>query len=449
VRGTSPGERNLSGEWLRLTARFLKVFRLKSDNTRRRIPVVHQLAATDCGAAALAMVLQYHGVYVGLDEIRRALGVGRNGISITALLRTARLYGLRGRGVRAEIEDLHSLPVGTILHWQFHHYVVLESIGPTSASVVDPACGRRIVSLANFRRAFTGVALILEPSEAFASHPAKPKGIWGLLRIVFENRNLLFRILSISAIIQILSAAMPLVTGMLIDRVVPNRDYSLLFMLATAYLGFQVFNALAGFIRAHLFIHFQTQLETSFTLGFLDHLVELPYSFFQQRAAGDLMMRLGSNKSVREILSSTSLSTVMDGLMVGLYLILLLFESVTLTAMVVGLAFVRVLLVIVMRQKQREYLADNLELSARSQTYEIEMLSGMETLKAMGLEQRAAEHWSSLFVDGLNISIRRGRLEAIFAALQNITTVRLNVEENQLVNVFGEFCVCIGSLKSA
>lgn len=393
--------------------------KLAPESFSQRIPLVRQLSATDCGAAALAMALAYHGKQVPLAELRQSLGVGRNGTSAAALLRTGRLYGLRGRGVRAEVSDLAALPPGSILFWEFSHYVVLDGAAGNIVNIVDPAGGRRKVPIEKFRRAFTGVALIFEPSEEFTPGKAKPERAWGLIKQVFERKGLLARILSISAIIQILSAAMPLLTGVLIDRVVPRRDYSLLLILAAAYLVFQVFYTLAGFIRAHLLLYLQTHVEASFTLRFLDHLIELPYSFFQQRTAGDLMMRLGSNSSIKEILTSTTLSTLMDGFMVSLYLVLLMLVNVPLTLLVMAIAAMRTLLVVLMRHKQRELLAENLENTARSQTYQVEMLSGMETLKAMGLEHRAAENWSNLFVDGLNISVQRGKLDAIFSALQS------------------------------
>jgi ATP-binding cassette, subfamily B, bacterial len=424
-----------------LLDRFPALRNLARDAARRRIPLVRQLSATDCGAAALAMALAYHGKEVPLAEIRQVLGVGRNGTKGSALLSAGRLYGLRGRSVRVEVENLEALSSGSILYWEFRHYVVLEHVGPNFVRIVDPAGGRRRVPMATLRRAFTGVALIFEPSEAFKPGKTKRNRNWGLLKEVFERWGLLGRILSTSAIVQILSAVMPILTGVLIDRVVPQRNYSLLFLLAAAYVVFQLFNALSSFIRAQLLLYLQTQVEASFTLRFLDHLMELPYSYFQQRTAGDLMMRLGSNARIKEILTSTTLSTLMDGFMVSLYLILLMLANVPLTLMIIAVAMAQVLVAVLMRHKQRELTAETLELSARSQTYQVEMLSGMETLKSMGMEHRAAENWSNFFVDSLNISVKRGRLDAIFATLQNL----LSTVSTLAIMFYGTYLVLNGS----
>lgn len=403
-----------------LLSGFPALPKLTAGMSSGRIPLVRQLTATDCGAAALTMVLGYYGKEVSLAEIRQSLGVGRNGTTAAGLLRVGRLYGLRGRGVRAEMRDLSSLPTGAILHWEFNHYVVLQDVSSDTANIVDPASGRRAVPIAKLRQAFTGIALLFEPTELFTQGSAKTRRAWGLVRQVTARWGLLARLIFTSIIIQALSAAMPLLTGVLIDRVVPRQDYSLLFILAGSYIAFQIFNAFAGFVRAHLLLYFQTQVEASFTLQFLEHLIELPYSFFQQRTAGDLMMRLGSNSSIKEILTSTTLSTLLDGFMVSLYLVLLMVANTSLTLMVIAIAAMRILLVVAMRHRQRELLAESLEISARSQTYQVEMLSGMETLKAMGMEHRVAENWSNVFVNSLNVSVRRGRLEAVFSALQSL-----------------------------
>src|SRR5262245_59960099 len=95
------------------------------------------------------------------------MGVGRDGASALAILDTAKGYGLRGRGVRVDVDDLEYLAQGTILHWEFSHFVVFASLREDSVEIVDPARGRRRVPLEQFRRSFTGIALILEPAEDF------------------------------------------------------------------------------------------------------------------------------------------------------------------------------------------------------------------------------------------------------------------------------------------
>ena len=390
------------------------------DQRRRRIPPVRQLTATDCGAAALAMVLGYHGRHVPLEEVRSALRPGRNGSNLGSLVRVGETYGLRGRTVTMEITDLASLPTASILHWEFRHFVVFERADSETVDIVDPATGERSVPIAAFRRAFTGVALLFEPTDRFERAPARPSLVTSVYKQLLEHRGLIARLVTLSILVQVLSAALPLLTGVLIDRVVPRKDYSLLVLLAVSYGGLQLFGAIVGLLREYLSIHFRTALELALTLRFVDHLVDLPYSFFQQRTSGDLMARLGSNSVVRDILTSTLLSTCLDGLMASVYLILLVTISIPLTAAVMALAAARLTVLVLARLWQKRLVAESLENQARAQTSQVEILTGIETLKAMGHEHGAAERLASIFVDGLNISIKRGRLDAAFNSLLNL-----------------------------
>uniref|UniRef100_UPI003204B0A6 ABC transporter transmembrane domain-containing protein n=1 Tax=Corallococcus coralloides TaxID=184914 RepID=UPI003204B0A6 len=145
----------------------------------------------------------------------------------------------------------------------------------------------------------------------------------------------------------------------------------------------------------------------------MDHLVHLPFTFFLLRSAGDLMTRLNSNATVREMLTSGALSTLLDGSLVLLYLGLLLAGSPRMGALVFGLALLQVLVFVFASRRQRELMAKNLEVSASAQNYQVEVFSGIQTLKALGLEDKAVQHWSNLYVDVLNVSLERGRLEAL------------------------------------
>jgi ATP-binding cassette subfamily B protein len=426
-----------------LGQRFPAVNRLGRRWPRNRVPVVRQLASVDCGAAALAMVIGYFGKSVSLQEIRNSLGSGRSGATAASILRLGRSYGLRGRGVRVELEDLDHIPAASILYWEFNHFVVFEGVNRNGVEIVDPSVGRRKVPLDVFRRAFTGVALIFEATDSFEpSREGHSRRIFGLFGLVLERKGLLVRIISMSALVQILSMAMPLLTGVLIDRVIPHRDYQLLGVLAIGYCVCQLSSAAAGFVRSHLLIHLRTGLEAQFTLRFLDHLVDLPYSFFQQHTSGDLMVRLGSNTTVRDILTTTTLSAFMDGTMATLYLTFLAWVNVPLTLIVIFLAVARFALLAFVRWRQRQIVARSLANQATSQTYQVEMLSGMETLKAMGLEHQAVERWSNIFVDGLNLSIQRGRLDAIFDSLLSL----LGMLSTLALMFYGAYLVLQGTL---
>ena len=268
-------------------------------SSRKRVPFVQQLAAADCAAACLAMVLGYHGKHLRLEEIRNTLGTGRDGADAQRIIETARGLGLRGRGVKIDVDDLDCLPAGSILHWEFRHFVVFEGLSRRGIRLLDPAYGRRLVAWPEFRRSFTGVALILEPSERFERSGATRQTTWGTVRRIVSERALLSRVLISSLVLQVLALSLPIMTGLIVDAVVPRSDYHLLLVVGAGLTSVVLFRFLAFLVRVHLLLHLQSYLDVQMTVGFVEHLADLPLSFFQQRSAGDLMMRLNSNTTVR------------------------------------------------------------------------------------------------------------------------------------------------------
>ncbi|MFP3939470.1 MAG: peptidase domain-containing ABC transporter [Thermoanaerobaculia bacterium] len=380
---------------------------------RRRIPFVQQTMDADCGAACLAMVLAYHGRHVPLDEVRYVSGVDRNGADAYHLLEAARWYGLHGRGVRVhELDDLRHLPAGSILHWKFNHFVVLDRWRKDGADLVDPAMGRRPVGREELSRSFTGVAITLVPGEGFERVGRRARGVSRYFRHVASHASNVVRILTTSLVLQLIALSVPLATGILVDRVIPRGDVRLFTLLAAGLGAVIVFHLLCALLRSYLLLLLRTHLDARLTLDFLDHLVDLPYGFFEQRSVGDLVMRVDSNTMVREVVTSGTLSALLDGSLVSFSLVLLLFIHPYFALLVLFLGVVRVGLFLLARRRYRELMAEVVERRAAARGYQVQMVTGIETLKASGAEDRALDHWSSRFVDELNALLDHGRLDA-------------------------------------
>jgi ATP-binding cassette subfamily B protein len=391
-----------------LLGRFPALSRL--GRAERRIPFVQQLAAAECGLACLAMVLAYHGKAITREEMRDVVPAGRGGTSARDLLSAARYHGLRGRGVKLELGAVSDLPRASILHWELDHFVVFEGRSKTGADIVDPAVGRRRVSMKEFSRCFTGVALLLEPAEGFKPSTGKTRKS-GLGAALWQSGEW-GRIVTTSFFLQALALALPLLTGAVVDRVIPRSDWHMLAVLSLGLATIVVFNFLASLTRGHLLLHLRTLFDARLTLDLVEHLIGLPYAFFQRRSTGDLLTRLNSNVLVRQILTSGVLSAILDGTLVLGYFVLLFAVSATVGALVLSFGALQAGVFFLTSARRREINAALLVKHARAQSYQVEMLAGIETLKAMGAEAQAQEDWSNLFVDELNVSLAEGRLGA-------------------------------------
>jgi ATP-binding cassette subfamily B protein len=408
----------------------------------KRVPYVPQMELNDCGAACLAMTLAYHGKWVSLEEVRIVSGTGRDGIHAQGIVEAARWYGLRARGVQADLDALPYLPRGTILHWGFNHFLVLERVTRRGVRVVDPAVGRRYIPISVFRRSYTGVAIILEPGDEFTRNRRQPRLTWRYLRPLLGQPGALTRLMVSSLLIQLLALAIPLFTAVLVNRVLPQGDSHLLLILSAAFLCIVAYYFLTSFLRGRLLLQLRTYLDVGLTSGLVEHLVGLPYGFFLSRSAGDLMMRMGSMETVREILTTGTLSTALDGSMASLYLILLFVFSPPIAFLALGLGFLQLAVLVLARRRVQRLMSQNLEATAKVQGYQFQLLAGIETLKSAGAEYRAVEQWSNLYVDQINTALTRGRLNAIVDAVMGT----LNIAGPLCILVVGGFSVLNGQL---
>jgi ABC-type bacteriocin/lantibiotic exporter with double-glycine peptidase domain len=363
------------------------------------------------------MVLGYFGRRVGIHEVRDGIDAGRGGANALALMQAARRFGLRARAVKVGMADLPFVSCASILHWEFNHFVVFERLADRFAYIVDPAVGGRRVTLDHFSTSFTGVALLFEPGEAFQTRRAAPLPAWSYVKSLLSDGDQLPRIVVTSFLLQLFALAAPAFAGTIVDRVVPRADYHLLGVLSCGYASIAVFGFLSTLVRAHLLVQWRTHMDVRLTMGFVEHLLSLPFKFFQQRAHGDLMMRLSSNATIREIVTSGAVSALIDGSLVLLYLLLLFVVNPTIGCVALCLAMIQLGVLLATRRRQKELMSEMLHVQALSQSYQFEMLSGIETIKAMGAEQQAIDRWTNLFVDTTNVSLQRGALNATLEAI--------------------------------
>ena len=395
-----------------LQERFPVVEHLGSVLRKAEIPMIYQSTAADCGAACLAMVLGYFGRDVALEQVREAAGIARDGVSAAELLDTAQHFDLTGRGVRIEPNELSKLGTGAILHWDLNHFVVLDRVDKHGIRIFDPALGPRRADWQEVSRSFSGVALLLETTDRFTARgeARKKKGrpVYRYLRRIFAESKLWPRIWVSSILLQVFGLVLPFINGRLVDGVVPRNDEHLLVVLLVGLGVLVLLHFATSLLRNRLLLQLRTHLDAKLTLGFVDAMLRLPYSFFQRRHGADLIVRVGSVTVVREILTGAALSAAIDGVLVISSLVLLIVMSPLLAAVATGLVVLETTLFLTMRRKMRDLaqggVAKQVEAANRLQ----ELLFGIGSLKASGCEQRASQHWASSYVDLMNVNLKRG-----------------------------------------
>jgi HlyB family type I secretion system ABC transporter len=385
--------------------------------TRRRVPVLQQMSQTECGAACLAMILSYYGRPTPVADCRDVCGTGRDGASLRALAAAARHEGLRTRAYSLDLADFAHVALPAIVHWNFNHFVVVECRSPQEVVIVDPAEGRRHLTAAEFAERFTGVVLTLEPSTTFAKRRRTGSSLWlgylaGMWRIP-GTPAVLAQVLAASLLLQVFGLAVPLLTQVLVDRVLPLHVGDLLGMLGLGLAVAVAAQAVTSYLRSALLLYLQSRLDAQLMLGFFEHLLSLPFCFFQRRSSGDLLARLSSNSVIRATLTSQTLAIALDGGLVLVYFAVLLGSDVGFGLLAFGIGVLEILVLLATNRPVTSLMQQHLAADAEAQSYLVEALTGIATLKATGAEDRALDRWSDLFFKEMNIAARQAHLEAL------------------------------------
>jgi len=379
----------------------------------------------ECGAACLAMILSYYGRKTSVSEIREQCGIGRDGLSALSIVRSARSYGMRVRAISLQDNDLRFVRLPAIIHWEFNHFMVLERWSSKYVVVIDPAYGRRRITAQDFDNGFTGIVITFEPGVHFDRHLlAQPISLWRYVAgYIRQAPAAVLQVLIATLLLQLFGLGLPLLTKVVVDQVLPFKLESILAILGLGMLLLLLSQLVTTLLRASLLVYLQAKIDSQMMVGFFEHLLTLPYRFFQERSSGDLMARLNSNIVIRDTLSNQLISTALDSCFVIVYLLLLFSLSPLFGLLVFALGLLQGILLLSTQRLSRNLASRELAAQGKSQGYVSEALSGIATIKSAGAEDRALNHWLNLYFNQLNISLRYNYLSSLLDTV--MTTLRI------------------------
>lgn len=297
-----------------------------------------QMEMVECGAACLAIVLEYFGRWLPLEELREACHVSRDGCNAADIRRAAERYGLEAKGWRKEVHQLAAMTMPLILFWSFNHFVVLEGVQRGRFLINDPASGRRAVSESEFGKLYTGVVLEMSPTPEFQRRGRRP-GIVKLLGPWLRDFvNPLLYATGCGLLLALPGLASPLLLAGFVDYVMQGNEKS----LGGWFVGWMLVVAVLLYLLTWLQQRCLRRLTLNMSVvkadQFVTTLLRLPTSFFSRRQAGDLVARLQSIDQTSESTTRQLVVLSIEFVMSILFLVLMLAMDVWLALAVSGLA---------------------------------------------------------------------------------------------------------------
>ncbi len=233
---------------------------MNKEKIRVKTPTILQMEATECGAAALAIVLAYYGRYVPSAEMRAACGVSRDGSRASNMLKAARQYGLKAQAAEVEdCKDLFSLSLPCIVFWKFNHFVVLEGAQKDKVYINDPAVGPRVIRQDEFDVNFTGVVLILQPDATFQPGGESSSIFKTLQRGLKNCKDIVAYLILVSLALVIPGIVIPGFSKIFIDDILIKQTQHWFMPLLLGMLLAAVLRGVFTWLQQIHLLHFQIQ----------------------------------------------------------------------------------------------------------------------------------------------------------------------------------------------
>lgn len=400
-----------------------------------RVPVVMQMEALECGAAALTMILAYYGKWLPLEQVRADCGVSRDGSNAKNVLRAARSYGMDAKGYRYEPEELRkSGKFPCIIHWNFNHFVVLDGFRGNKAVLNDPAKGSCTVSMEEFDEAFTGICLMIEPGADFQPD-GRPKSVLAFARKRLTGTGTAVAFVVLTAVITSLAEMIhPAFSRIFVDRLLTGRNPEWLLPFLAVLTGFSLLQIAVAWIKAVYSLRISGKMAVVGSTGYMWKVLRLPMEFFSQRMAGDIQGRMAANAGIAETLVNTFAPLVLNAVMMLVYLAVMLRYSLPLTMIGVASIVINLLVSDVISKKRINITRVQMRDAGKLEGETVAGIEMIETIKASGAENGFFEKWAGYQASVNTQSVRYARLNqclglvpAAVSALSNTAVLMLGV----------------------
>lgn len=389
---------------------------------RCKTPTLLQLEAVECGAAALGIILAYHGRQIPLTDLRRECGVSRDGSKASNIVKAACQYGLEAKGFSKSVENVAALRAPCIVFWNFNHFLVVEGFDKDTVYLNDPARGHRSVTIDEFDKAFTGVVLTFKPTSAF-----KPGGSTQNITQAISTRlrglmpGLVFSLFA-GLLLVIPGLAVPAFIQVFLDSVVIEGHRDWLKPLLGAMFIAILLQAALKYLQLHHLRRLQIVLSLKLASQFMWHLLHLPSSFYDQRYAGEIANRSQLNNGLAGVLAGRLASTVIDVVMIGFYAALMFYYDVILASVAVLFALTNVLVLRFLSAQRVEANMRLLNEDGKAMGTALAGLAAIETIKSAAQEASFFSKWAGYYASAANARQRLAMSNQILSILPALLT---------------------------
>jgi subfamily B ATP-binding cassette protein HlyB/CyaB len=343
------------------------------------------------------------------------------------LLRAAKHLGLKAGVVRRQWSNLCGTPFPAIAKLRDGRYMVIGQVNGEKVLIQDPIQERSLIlNRDQFESRWKGELLLFAKRAHLREQDLKFDFTWFIPAIV-KYRTFLGEVFLASFFLQLFALLTPLFTQVVIDKVLVHKGFTTLHVLAIGMVTLALFDATLGGLRTYLFSHTTNRIDVGLGAQLFRHILSLPLAYFEARRVGDTVARVRELEHIRQFLTSHSVTVVLDLLFTVVFLAVMWFYSPTLSLVVMGSLPLYAVLSIAITPSIRARLNEKFNRGAENQSFLVEAISGIQTVKAMAVEPPLLRKWEEQLAGYVRASFRATSLITvagqIAGGIQKVTTV--------------------------
>ena len=358
----------------------------------------------DQGLAVLVMMLRFHGIAANPEQLRHRFG--RAAIGVPEMLRSAKELGLKARGYTSNWARLATTPLPGIAVLRDGGFLFLFKVGDNKAIAQSPLSPRPLLmTRAEFERVWNGQLVLLTRRAGLLDLSRRFDITW-FIGAIHKYRHVLTKVVIASFFLQLFALISPLFFQVVIDKVLVHRSFSTLDVLAIGLVAISVFETILGILRTYVFAHTTNRIDVELGARLFRHLLALPAAYFQARRVGDSIARVRELENIRNFLTSSALTLVIDLFFTVVFLAVMYIYSPLLTFVVLASFPLYIGISALATPVFRRRLDEKFERGAENQAFLVESVTGVETLKSMAVEPQMQRRWEEQLAGYVTSSFR-------------------------------------------
>lgn len=385
---------------------------------------IKQRDITDCGAACLASISEYYKLKIPVAKIRQIAGTDNKGTNALGMIKAAEQLGFTAKGVKGKIDALPKIPLPAIAHVVvkevLQHYIVIYSVKKEIVEYMDPADGRlHKISIPDFEKMWTGVLILLVPSNSFIAKDEKISNIARFSYLLRPHKSTVVQCLVGAVLYTVLGLSMSFYVEKITDYVLVGGNSNLLNVMSIAMLFILLIQLFLGTMQSYFMLNTGQQIDARLILGYYKHLMKLPQRFFDTMRVGEIISRINDAVKIRAFINDVSISIIVNIFIVLFSFVLMFIYSWKLALVLLAIIPIYIIIYAITNRLNRKYERKVMEDAADLESLLVESLNSVRTIKQFGIEDFTNLKTENRFIKFLNTVFKSG-INSIFSGQSSI-----------------------------